>query len=186
MLYMFVLVHVLLEPPSRVEGFGVVNSLLVGNTTHLILQWIKTADALQYVLSCLNGECEMKTVKGSRKSASHDVFSMEDVTITLTAFYPCSRNTTQRLHVTLTGTVLPSGSTSAESTAGTTQSSSAVTTQSSSAGTTLSSSAGTTQSSSAGTTQSSSAGTTQSSSTGNYNLLVDYLPPILLVFCLTN
>ena len=167
-------------------GFWSVNSLLIGNTTHLILQWIKTADALQYMLSCLNGECEMKTVKGSRKSASHDVFSMEDVTITLTAFYPCSRNTTQRHHVTLTGTVLPSGSTSAESTAGTTQSSSAVTTQSSSAGTTLSSSAGTTQSSSAGTTQSSSAGTTQSSSTGNCNLLVDYLPPILLVFCLTN
>ena len=85
------------------------------------------ADALQYVLSCLNGECEMETVKESSGSASLDVFSMEDITIILTAFYLCSRNTTQRLDVTLPGTVLPSTATSME-TAPT------VATQSSSAG----------------------------------------------------
>ena len=109
---MFVLVHVLLEPPSRVEGFGVVNSLLIENTTHLILQWIRTADALRYELSCLKEECEMKTVNGSSRSASLEVSSVDDVTITLAAFYPCSRNTTQRLDVTLPGTVLPTTATS--------------------------------------------------------------------------
>ena len=116
MLYMFVLVfvlvHVLLVPPSRVEGFGMVNSLLIGSTTHLILRWIRSPDALGYMLSCPKGECEMETVKESSGSSSLDVFSMEDITIILTAFYPCNWNTTQQLDVTLPGTVLPSTTTS--------------------------------------------------------------------------
>ena len=121
-----VLVHVLLVP-SRVEGFGVIYSLLIGSTTHLILRWIRSPDALGYMLSCPKGECEMETVKESSESASLDLFSMEDITIILTAFYPCSKNTTQQLDVTLPGTVLHSGLTFTETTP-------AVTTQSSSAG----------------------------------------------------
>ena len=81
---------------SPLESFVFLSSSsFLGEERFVGLRWNRSANVMQYTLSCPNKDCQNETLNGNVGSAILQVFTMKDLIVTLTAMYRCNTTTTR-------------------------------------------------------------------------------------------
>ena len=78
------------------EGFKLLSSSPFFSDRRFVgLWWNRSANVTRYTLSCPNADCQNETLIGIVESTLFQVFTRNEVIVTLTAIYQCNRTTAQ-------------------------------------------------------------------------------------------